>query len=260
IVLAEIDAGTAEEQFLRLAQAHLLNVTEAYWQLYLMRATLLQKRRLYDQGEQIHARLESRKDIDALATQILQAKAAVAKRWAAIFRAETNVKNVQSRIRSLVNDPQLGMLSGLELVPHERPAAECVEICMRDSLTTALMKRPEIEQAIDKICAAKVGLGVSRNNLLPALDLVLETYVSGLEGRSDIGQAMANQFGQGEPSYTVGLTLDLPLNNRAAKARYRQRQLELQKMIHEFATTVETIWAEVEVSVREVQTSYREMS
>lgn len=260
IVLAQLDAGTAEGEFLRQAQAHLIDVCDAYWQLYLMRAMLLQKRRLYQQGQRLHARLESRREVDALAAQILQAKAAVAKRRAGIVRAETAVRNVESRIRALVNHPLLGATPNLELVPHESPATAYVQVGMKGSLTTALLGRPEIEQAVNKIAAGQVELGASRNELLPALDLVLETYVSGLDGRTDVGQALGDQFTEGEPSYTVGMKMDLPLSNRAARARYRQRRLELQKAMLELATAAETIWAEVEVAVREVQTSHREMA
>ncbi len=100
ILLAQIDAGAARDEFARQLQSQLLDVSEAYWSLFQQRAALMQKQRLLKSGQVILDDLEHRADVDALASQILRARAAVATRSADLYRAETLVKNAESRIRA----------------------------------------------------------------------------------------------------------------------------------------------------------------
>ncbi|MFN9971833.1 MAG: TolC family protein, partial [Phycisphaerae bacterium] len=86
---------------------------------------------------------------------------------------------------------------------------------------------------------------MSRNELLPKLDFIVKTYVAGLEAQNQIPQAVGNQFSQGGPGYTVGFEFEVPLGNRAAKARVEQRQWELQRSINVFRATVETSLTDV---------------
>jgi outer membrane protein TolC len=259
IVLAQIDADMANDEFSKLLQDHLLEVTRAYWELYLQRALLIQKQRLLAQARAIHERLEHRRGVDALQSQIVRAKSAVESRKAEIIRCEMNIRNTESKLRVLVNDPVLLADAELELVPSELPARDLIEVGLKDSLTAALENRPEILQAAKNVRAASVRLGISENELLPALDLVTEAYVSGLKGNSDIAGAYADQFSEGQPSVTVGLVFEVPLHNRAAKARHRQRRLELQQLTDQLQQTTDTLRSEVEVAVRNVDTAFREM-
>lgn len=127
---------------------------------------------------------------------------------------------------------------------------------LRESLQTALVNRPDISKAIRQMRASSVRLGVSRNELLPKLDFLVKAYVAGLEAQNEIPQSIGNQFSEGGPGYTVGLEFEVPLGNRAAKARVEQRQWELQRSINVFRATVETSLTEVEVASREVETSW----
>lgn len=257
-VLAHIDTDIARDEFLRQLQAHLLEVTRAYWGLYLERGVLVIKRRLYERAQQIHDDLEGRRGVDAVQSQIVRVRASVSERESDLLRAEMAVRNAEERIQALVNDPGTRCIERLELIPADAPIAAEIPVDMRHSLATALHGRPEIGQAVKQVKAASVRLDMSKHELLPRLDFVLEAYVSGLRGESDIGRAFEDQFSVGEPSYSVGLQYEVPLYRRAARARHERRQLELRQLQQQFRTTVETLSLEVKVAVREVETSYRE--
>ncbi len=259
IVQAEIETGIAWDQFAEGLQDHLLNVTETYWRLYLGRASLLQRQRHLRRAAEILQQLENRRDIDALQSQIVLAGAAVASRQAELVRAATNAKNAETRLRALVNAPELTDSGALELVPVQAPGRQLVQVDLCDALLTALQHRQEIDAAVARIQTASVRLNVSRNELLPALDLVMETYVQGLAGEANIGQSLGNQFSIGEPSYSLGLRFEVPLGNRAAIARCKRRRLEIRQLVEQFKSTVANLEAEVEVAVREVKSTYREM-
>ena len=91
----------------RICKTILLDVYQAYWDLHLQRALLLQKRKLYDRGVEICRKLEGRHDIDARGGQLARAKAAVASRYGAVIRQETDLLNADAKLRTLINDPNL---------------------------------------------------------------------------------------------------------------------------------------------------------
>lgn len=259
IILASIDTEVAGRESARLLQEHLLKVTQTYWELYRARSVFLQKQKLLDSAAAVEELLQARLEVDVLERQVLRARAATASRRSAMARAETEIRNAESRLRLLVNSPRMIEASQLELLPGDMPPTMHVDISVSGSLQTALVNRPDIGEAIQRVKATGVRLGVARQDLLPKLDLILNTYVAGLMDSGEIGQAWADQFSVGEPGYTVGMLFEVPLGNRAAGAQYTRRELEMRKALAEFKNTIETGLTEVELALRESETSYQEM-
>ena len=162
-------------------------------------------------------------------------------------------------MRLLVNDPALIASGALEFAPADLPANTSINLRMSDGLTTALLNRADISQAIRSMRATTVRLGVAKNELLPQLDVFFKSYVAGLEGDSRLLRALENQFAEGRPSFTVGLQFEIPVGNRAARARFDRRQLELTRAVHEFRLAVEQSLTETELAIREVWTTQKEM-
>ena len=258
-VLADISTGIARDEMSGDLQALLLDVHRQYWDLYLQRAALLQKRKLQRGALDIQAELNARRDTDVLGNQLVRARAAAATREAATIRYETEVSNAESRLRATLNDPGLIRGGSLELVPVQTPNVGRWPVDLFESLTTALQNRAEINQVAKEIKAACVRADVSKNELLPVLNLVMGTYVTGLEGQADMGQAWVDQFTKGRPSYSTGFTFEVPFGNRAANARMQQRRLELRQTMNQLQITTANIRSDVEIAVREVDTTYREM-
>jgi outer membrane protein TolC len=259
ILLADIDASMAMDQTSAALQLHLTQIAESYWELYWQRAVLIQKHRNLQRAEEIWEHLVRRREVDALESQIVRARAAVATRQAELIRTGANIQNVEARLRALTNAPELRSGAETELIPLDYPRLVPVEVSLPDATVTALQHRPEIDAASEEIRAAGVRLNMSRKELLPALDLVLETYVTGLDRDYDIAQALVDQFSVGEPSYSAGLVFEVPLHRRAARARLQRRQLELRQITQQFEEVVLMLRAEVEVAVREVSATYREL-
>jgi outer membrane protein TolC len=259
IVLANLDTSIAVDRYITQLQDYLLTVNEAYWQLYYQRALLLQKQRHLNRAEEILEELEHRIDIDVLQSQIVRARAAVASRRAELARAEAAILNVEARLRALVNAPELSIPRSPEVIPLESPAEVFVQIPFQEAVQTALKNRPELDEAVQKVRAACVRRNMSYRDLLPSLNLVLESYVAGLEGNSSIGDALQRQFDTGAPSYTAGLVFETPLYRRAAHAQFRQREAEYRRLALALQATLETLTTEVEIAVRDVATLHREL-
>ena len=74
-------------------------------------------RRSLERAQSILTSLEERQEFDSLRSQIIIARAAVAKRRAELVRAAAAVRNAQTRIAALVNSPLFLDNGELELLP-----------------------------------------------------------------------------------------------------------------------------------------------
>ncbi|MCA9211313.1 MAG: TolC family protein, partial [Planctomycetales bacterium] len=257
ITLAKIDAHAGHAELSAKLQEHLLEVTRAYWALYQQRAIFLQKARLLERSVELQAELESRARLDAVSSQLASARAAVAQRRTDLIRARAAILNAESRIRALVNSP---MLNSGEIVPVEPPNAVYQPVDLQQAQMEALQFRPEVDQAARRVEAAKWREYMAKAETKSQLNIVTEAYASGLRGDRDMAGSWVDQFSVGAPSYSAGLYYERPLNNTAAMARLRRRQLETRQSTAQMRAGAELMLWEVEVAAREVDTSWREMN
>jgi outer membrane protein TolC len=223
------------------------------------RALLVQKSRLADTTREILAKMEKRSRLDVPPSLLARAKSQAQAHQLAAMQAEYAVLNAQSRIRALVNDPDLFNAKGMELITRQMPITGLQTIPYETVLQTALDSRPEVAQAIRHIQSAALRLEQSHNELRPSLDLFFQTYVKGLEGDYEHGRAYDNQFDEGDPSYVGGLRLEMPLGNNGAEARNLRKKLELRQLVRQLDSTVENVLLEAEISYRELIKNYRSM-
>lgn len=259
ILLAEVETNIAEYDLSRELQDHAYSVIQAYWELYLQRALYLQRHRALGQAEEILVELKSREQIDAMRSQIARARAAVAIRKSGLQRAMLATQSAQSRIVTLTNNPYWRNGAAVELTPVEAPATTRAAIDLHTAFQTALHYRPEVAKHMEEIRESQIRLGISENELLPTLDLVLETYVAGLDGNYDVSDSIGSQFGRGAPSYSAGIVFQVPLGNRAAQAEYRKRESQVAQLMHELNAVLNQVSLEVEVAVNEVEATYQEL-
>ena len=259
IILAEIATSTAESDYLTELQDQLAQIHASYWELYFARASLVTQRRLLQQAEKLVKQLEARQNVDGGKDQLLRARSTAAVRRAALLRAEQAILDSQANLRNLANSPRLFEFSRSEFLPQDVPSSHLVPISAEAVLQQALTNRPELLSAMNDIKAASVRTDVSKNELLPSLNLVVESYLNGLRGNYDISGAFDDQFQEGRPSYTVGLELETPFRRRAARANMYRSTIELRQMQNRFQLAVEQVWIEVDRAVRELRTSYREI-
>jgi len=95
--------------------------------------------------------------------------------------------------------------------------------------------------------------------VLPRLDMILGTYVAGVRADRDILGSWVDQFSEGRPSYYFGLAYELPVGNRASKARLNRNRWEFSRAMYDFHQATEVTFTEVEIAVRETETTFTEM-
>ena len=259
VLLAQLDSDVAEQEFLATLQDELLDITRGYWALYLERAVLAHQIRLYLKTEEIFNTLKARQIVDTQRTQLVTAGSALENRRSDLIRARTAVTNAETRLRGLINAPELGNSDQAELVPAELPAMNFFDTSLQAEIQKALQHRPEIQAAIKQVKAGSEQLGIAQHELLPALNLVTQTFLNGLRGDSDFSGSFGDQFSTGRPSYSLGIQYELPIGNRLAKARLCRRQHEVARLQDEYARAIEAVQTEVDIAVRELKTAYLEI-
>ncbi|HUS93022.1 MAG TPA: TolC family protein [Phycisphaerae bacterium] len=258
IRIAKIDSQIARNEFIRQAESHLLEITRSYWNLYFSRSLCTQKRKLLADTTELVAQLAKRKGIDAMEDQLKRAQAAQAKRHADLVRVDMAIRNAEDRIKALINDPNFLPSSSAELVPADTPLYRRMEVDLKDTAATALENRPEIRQAFLQLKAAAIRREVSKNELLPQLDLILEMSIAGLDKAGSLTDGWDEQW-EAHPSFLVGLEFDFPVENNVAKARDRRRRLEIRQQLAQVQTTVDTVLLEAKIAARELRTAAREL-
>lgn len=137
-------------------------------------------------------------------------------------------------------------LENVRVVPLDKipaPTAEALPPAS-DLVRQALVNRPEMEMARINIDSNEMNLVGIKNSLKPTLQAFAELTNNGLTGQltafgatqpgftylaGDYGNLLAQIARRNFPNYSAGLSLNIPLRNRAAQADYATSELELRQ-------------------------------
>ena len=259
VLIAQFRAYQAGSEARLELEDHLKEVTSAYWNLYRYRARYLQQRKLVGKTIDLYEVIKSRQAFDAGKRQLVRAKAEVARRQAGLVRAASRIQDAQSRLRMLVGYSGIPTTAPVEWTTSELPNTQPFEVDLKQSVYEALEHRGDISGVLQEIQEVSARVGLARNQVLPQLDLLLGTYVAGLEEGRDTWGAFENQFSDGRPGYSVALTYELPIGNRAARSRLNRSRWELHQVMETFKQTTESAITEVELAARETNTAYQDL-
>jgi outer membrane protein TolC len=175
-----------------------------------------------------------------------------------LLQQETVLKNALSRngvASPTIAEVHIIPLDHIEVPPTDnlRPIDELVQ--------EALNRRVEIAQDRINIDSNKINLKGIKNGLKPSLQVFADMNNTGLSGPANVlgpdqvqpvpyltggySNVLAQIFRRNFPSYSAGLSLNIPLRNRAAQSDYvtsalelRQSELTLQKAMNQVRVDV----------------------
>jgi len=175
-----------------------------------------------------------------------------------LLQQETILKNYLSR-----NGVAEAGLTSLHIVPLDRleMPAQAEHRPLDELIRQALESRPEIQQARLNLESNQTNLKGIKNGLKPTLNGFAELTNNGLSGQlTALGAAapglgpLAGGYGnllsqiarRDYPNYSAGISLNIPLRNRAAQADYatsllelRQNELNLRKNVNQIRVDVQ---------------------
>ena len=171
-----------------------------------------------------------------------------------LLQQETVLKNALSR--NGVANPLLAEVHVVPLDTIQVPDKDETKP-LEDLVKEALTRRAEIGQNQINIDSAKINLVAIKNELKPTLQAFTDLTNNGLSGTAGLLGAdpfivgsypnlVGQIFKRNYPSYSAGLSLNIPLRNRAAQADYatstlqlRQSELALQKQVNQVRVDVQ---------------------
>jgi outer membrane protein len=199
----------------------LADVDRIYWRLYAARQELEVRKKEYDlavaQLERARRRVRAG---DAAQVDVIRAESGVADQIEAIINAQTAIRDRQRELKQIINRPDLGLASITAVIPATDPSALHYELDRKLLVRSAMAGRMEMLQSEIQIAQGADNIEYARNQLLPLVTFDYQYNLSGL------GPTLSNSFDTLRSTrfqgHSVGLAVQLPIGNEAAKSQLRQ--------------------------------------
>ena len=244
--------------FRKALEDNISDIEKAYWQLVQAEREVKIFEELLNRtlstGNILFQRMRIGQDVGRV--QMSQANSSIEQRRTALIRARARVRDLSDQLKRLMNDPDLPVAGNLLILPADAPLEEQIRFSAEDQMATAMENRHELGQQQLRTENARVAATVAKNNLLPQLNLL------GQVGTQGIGSDWADAVGDagiGHLEYTIGLQLEIPIGNRAARAIWKRAQLQRLQAIDQYRALVDEVALNVKVAIREVDTTWETM-
>jgi len=248
----------SKQQFHLLVIQTTAEVESNYWQLVFFRQRVKILENLLNQAQSTLARLEERTVLDAGSGVIARNRGLIERARADLVTARSDVLQQQDQLLETLNDPNLPLHNEWEIIPTDQPATAPYLVDRSQALATALKMRPELIAQQLQTDTAGIALGVAQNQLLPRLDLIARQEATG--AGADHNLAWDGQQHTNTINYVLGLSFEVPLGNRAARAALVKAQREQQQTILKLASFREQIAADVSISVHTLENTFDEIA
>ena len=286
--ISRLDHRMALLSFRQKAEDISTEVITAYWRLVQARRELeVQQQLLQSSLETLH-KVEGRREIDATDVQIKQAETAAAVRQAGVLGAKKKVFDAQDALIRLMADPQMNIVSELEVVPISQPQAEisnsqfpipnpsaslrtsleienrnlsssaAKESQIENFLKLAMERNPAVKLAKVAIEIEDINIAVAENQKMPRVDLTGQARTAGLARGLENAHDRLNSTDF--VSYGVGLSLEYPLGNRKGEAEALRAKFERKKAVSTLQNTADQVATQAKARARAVETSLAELT
>jgi outer membrane protein TolC len=253
------------------------NVVQLYWTLVAANSTVNVNQQAVAVAQKLYDDNKKQVEIGTLAPiEVVRAEAQLATAQQALVAAQSAVLQLEAVLKSALSRSGLASpeILGAHVIPTDPiriPETEAIQP-VQDLVSRALDNRPDIAKSRIQLENADIILSGTRNALLPTLSAIGDFRSNALVGSQNTvlgppspstglltnppiadpffvggyGTVLAQLFGRNFPTYSVGLSLTIPLRNRAAQANMatasvilRQNQLLLQRQINQIRVDVQ---------------------
>jgi outer membrane protein TolC len=199
----------------------LADVDRIYWRLYAARQELEVRKKEYDLAV---AQLErARRQVAAgvvAEVDVIRAESGVADRVEGIITSVTNLRDRQRELKQIINRPDLAPQTQTMILPSSQPNALHYQLDTPLLLRAAQAQRMEMLETEISIATETDNIEFARNQLLPLVTLDYQYNINGLGGTlPDAFQTLKSTRFQ---DHRVGLAIEVPLGNEAAKSQLRR--------------------------------------
>jgi len=265
VIIARNNLQQSRATFQVQVNAVLLKAINDYWTLVGAHNNLDVARKSQDAAEATYQHDKRALELGALSPlDIYRPESEVASRRLDVIRDEYSVKQAEETLRFTIGanqDPYFHALD-IEATEQPEPQGELLTVDIATVLQQALEARPELRALQQALAADDTRIRLAHNQLLPDLQLQVSYQGSGVGSNFNTGQlptsgglsTSLNQiFNFGFPGYIAGLTLNLPIKNRAAQAELGTALVTRHSDLYSAQLTREQIMQQVSNAVYQLE-------
>lgn len=272
IRVAQNNVRVSDLVFKQQVMTTIAGVVNLYWDLVSFNEDLKVRKQALDVAVKFWEDNKKQVEIGTLAPiEIVRAEARVAQAQQDLTNAETSLLQQETILKNALSRTGVASptISEARVIPTDaltQPMHDTIEN-LKELVDRALDQRPDLQQAHIQMDSTRIGIAGSRSQLLPSLDVNASFQNNALTGDINTitipgrelpprfpdpyfvggyGNALAQLFRRNFPDYSVGFQLNIPINNRTARADYirdqlqlRQQQLTLQRSINDMRVNVQ---------------------
>ncbi len=271
ITIARSRLRVSQENFLNTLLTLMSNAENAYWDLLGGRETLRVQEKALELSAEALKRSKRELELGAISPlDIYQPEANYASAEIQVLQARYRLQQFEDSLRRQMGADLDAKYRNMPIVLTETPLppTDTKEIDREQSVTKAIRIRPDLRANIERIAQDDLVLKQTSNALLPDLGLRGSYTSTGRGGdfftrngnnisvvRGGFVDALDQVFGFNFPIYQFGLTLRLPIRDRAAAANYADAVLTKRQDVLQRRSLEQTIRQQVLNAVSQVESS-----
>jgi len=255
IQLSKRDLRISEDELRREINDILLKVEQAYYNLIYARENVKVQATALELASQLLRENRKKVEVGALAPlDEKQAESEVASTRAALIDAERLLSEQQNKLKGLITD-KYAEWNAVNLEPMEKLVAVPATLDLQASWGRGLTKRPDLSRLKFELEKAGITLKLRKNQLWPELDLVGSYRVAEL---NNVGYGRAiGDLGYGRnPTYSYGVQMEIPLGNRAARARLGSAKAVKERSLMDYKKLEQQIMVEIDDAVKLIRSDF----
>lgn len=224
-------------------------ILNVYWDLVSFDEDLRIKEKALETAQKLFEDNKHQAEIGTLPQiEVTRAEAQVSQSKEDLLISQTNVAQQEIILKNALtrNGSVSGWLDDVHIIPLDKVVVPATENLKPTAalIEDAINARPEIDQAKINLESTKISGAGTKNALLPSLSAFADVNNSGLAGPQSAivgappgapnliggyGNLLGQIFTRDFPSYSAGLSLNIPFRNRVAQADYVLDQLSLRR-------------------------------
>src|SRR5437667_3507596 len=259
IMVAANNMRTSDELLRAQVTATVVQVENAYWNLAAANEAILAAEQTLEVAQRLDDDTKGKLEVGTVAAiELASTGSAVAAAQRDLIVAQTDFQLQQAQFKKLLSkrtDPELDAATvdtTDELPePNQRDVPE-----LKTALAAALEERPELRITQQDLANQDISARFTRDALLPSVHVFSLYAGAGLAGDNSnltggTGKSLYQGFSAQYPEYASGLSMVIPLRNRAAQADNLRARLEQQQL----QVSAQRLKQQVELEVREAMVS-----
>jgi len=232
----------------------LADVETAYWDLVNAIANYELQRKSLEQAENLYKITQTRIKYGTSApADILDAERNVAYKQDSLVVAERSIYDTEDRLKQLIRPLDVSYYKDVRLLPTEQPVFKSLQVDFDACLKEAMEQRPDLKASEISLRNINLSIDKAENQMLPKLDLAADV---GFRGNGHASSEAWDGMKDGDAfSWSVQLSLEIPIGNRGPRSKYMQALLERKQIILEHKSLENLVIFQVRAASRQLTTA-----